>query len=59
MNKREDVPQSKKLRRCKGCGQYAVYRGKWGEECVWRCRYCGLVVPLTDQELDRRKANKD
>jgi hypothetical protein len=46
------MPKPDKLRRCQACGQFAVYCGKWGEEWVWRCRYCGLVLPLTDEEME-------
>jgi hypothetical protein len=45
------MSKPEKLRRCQACDQFAVYCGKWGEEWVWRCRYCGLVLPLTDEEM--------
>ncbi|UCC60604.1 MAG: hypothetical protein JSW38_03515 [Dehalococcoidia bacterium] len=53
------MPPPKRLRKCQACGQFAVYCGKWDDEWVWRCRYCGLVVPLSDEEMARYKLNMD
>jgi hypothetical protein len=53
------IPKKQRLRRCEACGQFAVYCGKWGEEWVWRCKYCGFVVPLTDEEIGSLEIQKD
>jgi hypothetical protein len=53
------LPKQQRLRKYKACGQFAVYCGKWGEEWVWRCKYCGLVIPLTDDEMDSFGLRKD
>ncbi len=53
------MPKPKPLKRCQACDQFAVYRGKLGEEWVWRCKYCGLVIPLTDEELTIHQQQRD
>ncbi len=45
------MPKPERIRRCDACGQFAVYCGKLDEEWVWRCRYCRMVTPLTDEEM--------
>ena len=46
-----NMPKPERIRRCDACGQFAVYCGKLDEEWVWRCRYCRMVIPLTDEEM--------
>lgn len=52
LREQDEMPPPKRLRRCQGCDQFAVYCGKYGEEWVWRCKYCGMAIPLTDEELE-------